>query len=339
MTPDTAFNVADALSPFKVNNCFAISGGGNNNIFRVECREQLFALKWYPSQKNDYRDRMGAEFSAFEFLATNGPSPCPRAYGFDLDADAALYEWIDGDTIRKPSLTEIGAAVDFVKHLHKLSNHPEAVSKFNLASEACLSLNELTQQIESRLERIGREADKHTALNVFLSENLLPQFEHAVDTARSGYIMAQINDAEDISQQQRTLSPSDFGFHNAIRKFNGEIIFIDFEYFGWDDPVKLVADFLIHPAMALEEEQQNYFWREANKIFSDDPLFGTRFQLQFPLYICRWCLILLNEFLPERLQSRRRAGMDDEIQVIHKRQLGKAQNMFDRLNKNTHAFC
>ena len=339
MTPDIAFIIADALSPFKVNNCFAISGGGNNNIFHVECNEQLFALKWYPSQKEDSRDRMGTEFSALKFLATNGPSPCPRAYGFDLDADAALYEWIDGDATGKPGLTEIGAAVDFVKHLHKLSNHPEAISEFNLASEACLSLRELTQQLQTRVKRIGLEVDKYPELDKFLCERLQPQLEHAIDAAKSDYMQAQISEAEDIPQQHRILSPSDFGFHNAIRKSNGEIVFIDFEYFGWDDPVKLIADFLIHPAMALGGDQQICFWREANKVFINDPLFKTRFLSQFPLYILRWCLILLNEFLPERLQRRRLAGMGDNIESIHKRQLGKAENMFGQLNNNTHAFC
>ena len=35
---------------------------------------------------------------------------------------------------------------------------------------------------------------------------------------------------------QRTLSPSDFGFHNALLRGGREWVFLDFEYFGWDDP-------------------------------------------------------------------------------------------------------
>ena len=41
---------------------------------------------------------------------------------------------------------------------------------------------------------------------------------------------------------QRALSPSDFGLHNALRGQDGQLRFVDFEYFGWDDPVKLVSD-------------------------------------------------------------------------------------------------
>ena len=49
--------------------------------------------------------------------------------------------------------------------------------------------------------------------------------------------------------EQRTLSPSDFGFHNALRRPDGRVVFLDLEYFGWDDPAKMISDFLLHPAL------------------------------------------------------------------------------------------
>ena len=47
----------------------------------------------------------------------------------------------------------------------------------------------------------------------------------------------------------RCVSPSDFGFHNALREPSGRLRFIDFEYAGWDDPAKLVCDFFCQPAV------------------------------------------------------------------------------------------
>src|SRR4029077_9202981 len=38
------------------------------------------------------------------------------------------------------------------------------------------------------------------------------------------------------------LSPSDFGFHNALVD-GGRVGFVDFEYAGRDDPAKLIGDF------------------------------------------------------------------------------------------------
>ena len=38
------------------------------------------------------------------------------------------------------------------------------------------------------------------------------------------------------------ISPSDFGFHNALRTNTGPVFF-DFEFSGWDDPAKTIIDF------------------------------------------------------------------------------------------------
>ena len=58
---------------------------------------------------------------------------------------------------------------------------------------------------------------------------------------------------------RRSLSPSDFGFHNALLEADGRLTFVDFEYFGWDDPVKIVADVMLHPGMGLSADHGRRF--------------------------------------------------------------------------------
>ena len=41
-----------------------------------------------------------------------------------------------------------------------------------------------------------------------------------------------------LPKETRCLSPSDFGFHNALLEATGKLRFVDFEYAGWDDPAK-----------------------------------------------------------------------------------------------------
>ena len=71
-----------------------------------------------------------------------------------------------------------------------------------------------------------------------------------------------------IPRTQQILSPSDFGFHNVIKTKQG-LRFIDFEYFGWDDPVKLITDFIWHPAMDLSEKHKNSWLKKSFKIFKN----------------------------------------------------------------------
>ena len=58
----------------------------------------------------------------------------------------------------------------------------------------------------------------------------------------------------------QVFSPSDFGFHNALLKDNGKLCFLDFEYFGRDDPVKLMADFIWHH-YACTSRSDTSFWK------------------------------------------------------------------------------
>ena len=69
---------------------------------------------------------------------------------------------------------------------------------------------------------------------------------------------------ERIPRTQQILSPSDLGFHNCIKGNDGLLTFIDFDYFGWDDPVKLTCDFLLHPGMVLSDQQKT-LWLKSMK--------------------------------------------------------------------------
>src|SRR5207244_2165634 len=110
---------------------------------------------------------------------------------------------------------------------------------------------------------------------------------------------------EAISLDQRTLSPSDFGFHNALKKKDGTIVFLDFEYFGWDDPAKMISDFILHPAMHLSEDLKKYFVRGMQKIFLPQEDLRARLRIVYPLFAMKWCLIFLNEFCSPDFSRRR----------------------------------
>ena len=120
--------------------------------------------------------------------------------------------------------------------------------------------------------------------------------------------------------------PSDFGFHNALRDESGRLTFIDFEYFGWDDPVKLTADVMLHPGTPVATELRSRFRIAAEKLYGDDPDFAVRLAAFHPLFGLRWVLILLNEFHPERWRGRVLAGASDGWAEAKKAIAGRARD-------------
>jgi thiamine kinase-like enzyme len=142
-----------------------------------------------------------------------------------------------------------------------------------------------------------------------------------------------LRDDAELPLRERTLSPSDFGFHHALRDGQGRLAFVDFEYFGWDDPAKTMADFLLHPAMAMTAAQRREFAAGMIALFDDDPRLAARARILYPWFALKWALILLNEFLPGHLRRRRFAGDDDASreQVLLER-LHRAGLMLDHVD-------
>ena len=219
---------------------------GNNRVYRIETVDRTFALKRYPKINGDDRDRLGSESMAFTFLAQNGVSNVPITIAKDSSVNAAVYQWIDGVSVKEPSYHDIEAAIQFVKRLNHVSRFEEA-KDLSLASEACLSASDLVHQVEARLRRLNEVKSDHSGLCSFLDRcgETLVQIEKEVQMV----LGESFN--QELAQNLRTLSPSDFGFHNALRRVDGSLAFLDMEYFGWDDPVKLACDFVLHPGMSL----------------------------------------------------------------------------------------
>src|SRR5205814_4733466 len=114
---------------------------------------------------------------------------------------------------------------------------------------------------------------------------------HAETWCRDFCREEKINPAQEISREARTLSPSDFGFHNMLRRPNGELAFLDFEYFGWDDPAKTVSDFILHPGMELPHSLKQQFFAGALAVFSGSPKIEARVRAVYPLFALKWATI------------------------------------------------
>jgi hypothetical protein len=276
----------------------------------------------------DPRDRLETESAALGFFEKNGLGPTPRLHAVDRLHNAVLLEWIAGEPVDVPTSDDIDTALNFLACLHRERGATEA-EFLPLASEACLSAGEVESQISRRFSRLAEIAASHFALRDMLEPLTILAAESST-RGRQLYSEANMDWNVDIDPEARTLSPSDFGFHNALRRTDGSLAFLDFEYFGWDDPAKLVCDVLLHPGMALTEPLKLHFLAGTRVIYGADPGFATRIRALYPLFGLRWCAILLNEFLPEKWMVRVHAGESD-VKAVQTRQIAKASALLQKL--------
>ena len=109
------------------------------------------------------------------------------------------------------------------------------------------------------------------------------------------------------------LSPSDFGFHNALVDETGRLSFLDFEYAGRDDPAKLVSDFFCQPEIPVPLRYHAGFVARLAEGLELDEAGRARCRMLLDAYRVKWTCIILNDFLPlgrraPGLCRRRRLG-------------------------------
>ncbi len=322
-----------------------IGGGRNSRIYRVETPEGrgIAALKVYFRHPADTRDRRAREALACDVFQRAGEAKTPGVLWTDTSFCATAFTWLDG---RRPAPGADGAAAveALLKLFEKLRNAAAAMPPGDevTASEACFSLEELRANLEARRHRLEaiRPADEvDEAMLAFLRGPFDRHVSGALGAAVEAYATHGLRPTDILPAGERVLSPSDFGLHNMLRSADGDFWFVDFEYFGWDDPAKTLSDFLLHPAeeMALPRDVKECFARGFLELFQEAcPSLPWRVGALLPLYAAKWALIILNEFAAQDAQRRNFAATASGVDR-RPAQLQKAKMLIENLGAITAA--
>jgi len=328
--------IAQALAGDAAKVSRLVTGGRNSRIWRVASGGRTFVLKQYPSRRDDPRDRLSTEVGALRLMERHGIDTVPRVLGVDGEHGYALLNWIEGSEVAEVREADIDAAIVFLTAVHGLRAAPWAAEQ-PPAAEACLNGREIEQQIKARLVRLRDTARDEHELVDFIDNYVVPRLAVESPKAHGAVTAAGLAFDAELPQEWRSLVPSDFGFHNSLRRPDGSLAFLDFEYFGWDDPVKLTADILLHPGRPLELPQRQRFRQAVTRLYGGDPAFANRLSAYLPLFGLRWVLILLNEFIPERWQRRVLAGETGSWSDVKARQLAHARAFLATLAEKVEA--
>lgn len=342
--PPVPLEALSTLAKRKAVSAVPLGSGRNGRVYRVNMDDgSELAAKFYADNTIEGRSRLFCEFASLNFLWNNGVRSIPQPLSMDELNGVALFSVVDGTTIPGSMASEkdIRTCLSFLGRLKELAG-ADGSGGIGHAAEACLTISGVIGNISARLGRLAAAPvadDVTAALRTFLDREFRPAFGEISDWALDQVKQAGISPDREIGRDEMTLSPSDFGFHNALRKENGEIVFLDFEYFGWDDPAKLASDFLLHPGMNLPALRRKEFAAGIIGMFAGSGRFVPRLMAVYPLFGLKWVIILLNEFLPFFAEKR---GLDennmDTLQSVRERQLGKADGMLKEMVNNYSVF-
>jgi hypothetical protein len=308
----------------RVRDLVPLSGGKNNRVFRVSAENGEAVLKAYFRHPADPRDRLGAEWAFSRFAWSAGVRCLPEPLACDPAAGLGLFSFVEGETPAPEDIAEaaVGEAAAFVRDLNAARWRPLA-SRLPAASEACFSIAEHLGTVARRVDRLADAEDP--AAVAFVRRELIPAWARVRRAAESAASDSGMSFGRPLEITERCVSPSDFGFHNALIEPGGRVRFLDFEYAGWDDPAKLVCDFFCQPALPVPPRFFGPFAREVAAAFPDPSAVVARSRLLLPVYRVKWVCIRLNEFLPAGGRRRAFSLAADEPEARKQRQLAAAR--------------
>jgi thiamine kinase-like enzyme len=307
----------------------AAGGGGNNRVFAVHARDAKYLAKVYFNHPTDRRDRLGTEYGFLSYAWGIGLRSVPRPISRNSEGNIGLYEFVEGRKLLSSELDRghLDQAARFFRTLNLRSNRNLA-GALPEASEACFSVEQHFALVDRRIERL-RAFPAHSPVDreaLSFIETLGVAWRQAKEKISRQIGHSAI--AATLSVQDRCVSPSDFGFHNALLRNSGELCFIDFEYAGWDDPAKTVGDFFCQPAIPVPLGYFAHYLEQAVSFSPNATVLAERVRRLMPVFQIKWCCIMLNEFLPDAAQRRRFANPTTEPEQRKRSQLEKAQRFF-----------
>jgi hypothetical protein len=317
------FCIQNGISqPFEL---IAIRAGRNSAVYRVSCLRDQLILKHYFSHDADKRNRLFSEYQFLTFLNEVGSQLVAKPIACDYKNQVALYSFLEGSKPLIVSDFYIDQAVQFLLTLNRLKHDPKARNIGN-ASDACFNLEQHINLVRTRFlqfESIRPVITEAKEVLGWIKDVLAPCWEK---------IGSQIPIfQEKLTTYENILSPSYFGFHNAL-DFKGKLSFVDFEYAGWDSMAKLACDFICQPELPISKLQATNFLKElANQTYNKDLVYQVETLL--PVHRIKWCFILLNVFNDVHLQRRFHSGnLSQDILTV---QFNKAKYYFEKYLQNS----
>ena len=251
-----------------------------------------------------------------------------RPIGFSINLNIALYPFIDGGKIKKISKNHIRELFNFLNQI----NQKKGSIKLPLAVDGIKNRKDHIKLCEEKIKQMKRVKPDSLIkkdFSFFLKDKIIPKFIEVKENFIKNDVFTLHKTK--LSQNDMVVSPSDFGFHNII-KSKKNLFFLDFEYAGLDDPIKLICDFYSQPEQSLTLLQKKMFI--TNIFFKKHSLkqLELNTKIFLPFHKLKWCCIMLKEFKNETNKSDiKKFKLKTKIM---KNQLSKAKIYFNKNFEN-----
>lgn len=324
----------------KVKEMKRLAGGINNICYLIVLSDgrKLLAKKYY----FDDQKRLEREFEAVSYFDKIDLFNVPKPYIEDKKLYLGVYSFIDGKIKgpREIGKKEILDLVNYAVKLHSIRPTKTARSKVTLtAIRPAFALAGHMNNLKFKLERFKKYfsglSDSDSLKKKIEKLDFLGRLDVSIERLLEEIPEKELNRV--LKWNERRINHIDFGFHNVIYKTNDrrdEPYFIDYELSGWDDPARMIGDFMTHDKnRQIPHELRELFLKEYKKARDLGPKERNRLDMAVTLMDTEWVATYLWSIAPERLAIRKLSIKNFNLESFVVGQLQKVGARLKELEK------
>lgn len=262
-----------------------------------------------------------------------------KAFKLLLSIDAPSNLWNGVGSIYEPLLPsyefsnhELASIAAYLGRLQSIKPD-EVKTPLENGFTSAFSLKEIIDLIFGRMSSFQGDvvAGLDPRIIAFTRETqVLSRVERAMEVCKETFSV-RLN--HQLPVEDRRLSSVDCGPHNMLWRADGSLVVLDFEYGGWDHPLRVIGDMLAGDKMrGLTEAQKAYFIERylAGSSLSQAVLVDLGAFLAFS--DIEWIMIYMTSLLPAKLARLQHAkGPSYDMDAYLSQQMEKIREKLDRL--------
>ncbi len=282
------------MNSIKISN---FSKAYNSKLLKISNSNKTYVIKLF-SKKNN----LNFIREVFFLLNFKNLKNVPKIISYNYQNKILVLNYFKGTKIKRKQSSYIYQILNFVKKIQNKKRNYILKNKIFKSQEGCFCLLDHINNTKIKINEIKKN-------KILIKNSKFLYFIKKIDKIfkiKQNNILSNYKDKLLLKKKLRLsdliVSPSDFGYNNILLNSN-KLIFLDFEYSGLDDPLKLCLDFIANPNTKFNKLENEVFLKKFSDKFKIINL-KKRYNDYIDFYYIKWSIIILKYYLNKNKKSK-----------------------------------
>ena len=237
-----------------------ISKAYNSKLLKISVNNKAYVIKLF-SKKN----KSNFIREVYFLLNFQNLQNIPKIISYEYKEKILVLNYCKGIKITKKQSSYIYQILSFLRKIQVKKKNYSLKGRLLKSREGCFCFLDHIKNTKQKIDKIKKnKALIKNSKFIYFTKKIDEIFKNRRNKILLNYKKKFLSKKFKLSNL--IVSPSDFGYNNILLNSN-KLVFLDFEYSGLDDPLKLCLDFLANPNTKFNKSENEAFLKKFSNIF------------------------------------------------------------------------